>query len=45
MPLPVVKVNGKQLQLDTVRVEISDEGDTLRLIIPAKLWAELGKRL
>jgi hypothetical protein len=44
-PPPLLEVNGKALPLNTVRVEISDKGNTLRLILPARRWAELGKRL
>lgn len=34
----------KNLSLDTVQVEIRDEGDRLRLIIPARQWAEWAKK-
>ncbi len=43
MPLP--SGMDKSLRMNGVRVEISDQGDTFRLIVPAKRWAEYGKRL
>ncbi len=43
MPLP--SSIDKSLRMNAVRVEISDQGDTFRLIVPAKRWAEYGKRL
>jgi hypothetical protein len=43
MPLP--SGIDKSLHMNSVRVEISDQGDTFRLLVPAKRWAEYGKRL